>query len=160
MNYAEPVLKLVAQRLASINTLALGRITKVNLATWRVSVRLKNKIQDNEIELVNVPIALQAFGTGALHIAPTVGDIVTVGFSKYEIQKQLRNRDIVPVNELVQHNLNHAVVLSGIYTESDTVPAVAAGEILISHKSGSSIRFKTNGDIEITASHIKLVKKV
>ena len=160
MSISEKITGLIASRIEKVNTLALGRITKVNLATWRVSVRLKHKIQDNEIELVNVPIALQAFGTGALHIAPTVGDIVTVGFSKYEIQKQLRNRDIITVNELVQHNLNHAVILSGIHTESDTVPAVVAGEILISHKSGSSIRFKENGDVEITASNIKLVKMV
>ena len=151
MSISQKITDLIESRIEKVNTLALGKITKVDLTRWRANVRIKNKIQDNEIELVNVPIALQAFGTGAIHIAPAVGDIVVVGFSKHEIQKQLGNRDIIPVNELVLHNLNHAVILSGIHTESDTVPAVAAGEILISHKSGSYILFKNNGAIEINS---------
>jgi len=157
MNYSQSIVELINRRIEKVNTLALGRITKVDLATWRVSVRLKHKIQDNELELVNVPIAVQAFGAGALHIAPAVGDIVVVGFSKYELQKQLRNRDIVAVNELVQHNLNHAVILSGIHTESDTVPAVAVDEIVISHKSGTYLKFCANGDLETNAPHLRFV---
>jgi len=157
MSVASKITDLIESRIEKVNTLALGKITKVDLATWRVSVRLKNKIQDNELELVNVPIALQAFGAGALHIAPAVGDIVLVGFSKYELQKQLRNRDIVAVNELVQHNLNHAIVLSGVHTESDTVPAVATNEIVITHKSGTYFKFCANGDLETNAPHLRFV---
>jgi phage baseplate assembly protein gpV len=157
MSVASKITGLIESRIEKVNTFALGKITKVDLATWCVSIRLKNKIQDNEIELVNVPIALQAFGAGALHIAPAVGDIVLVGFSKYELQKQLRNRDIVAVNELVQHNLNHAIVLSGVHTESDTVPAVAANEIVITHKSGTYLKFCANGDLETNAPHLRFV---
>jgi len=157
MSIAQKITDMIDTRIGKVNTLAIGKVTKIDLARWRVSVRLKTKIQDTEIELANVPVALQAFGAGALHIAPAVDDIVVVGFSKLELQKQLRNRDIVAVNELVTHNLNHAIVLSGIHPESDTVPAVAAGEIVISHKSGTYFKFCANGDIETNAPHLRIV---
>jgi len=159
VSIAEKISDLIDRRIARVNTLSIAVVTKVDLGTWRVSVRLKHKIQDNEIELQNVPLALPAYGAGAVLIAPAVGDIVVVGFSKHELQKQLRNRDIVTANELVLHNANHAIVLAGAYAESDTVPTVAEGEMLLQHKSGSSIMFRANGDIEITASHIKWIKK-
>lgn len=151
MNYAEPIRKMIEQRIEKVNTLSVGVLKKIDLARWRADVQLKYTVQGVPLNLTDVPIALPAWKTGALHIAPTAGDVVLVGFSKYEIQKQLRNRDIVPVNELVLHNLQHAVVLGGIHTESDTVPAVQAGEILISHRSGSYIRFTEEGDIQIGA---------
>lgn len=159
MSIAGKITDLIDARIAKINTISIGIVTKVDLETWRVSVRLKSRVQDTEIELLNVPVALQGYGAGAVLIAPAVGDIVVIGFSKHEIQKSLRNRDVVAVNDLVLHNANHAIVLSGVYAESDTVPAVTAGEILIRHASGSSIRFRANGDIDITGSHINLVKK-
>ena len=159
MNFAEPVLKLVEERLSKINTLAIGTLTKVDLSKWRADVRLKTKIQGQNIEIANVPIALQMFTAGSLQIAPAVGDVVIIGVSKHEIQKQLRNRDVVEANEQVLYNINHAVILSGGYVESDAVPSVAANEILIQHSSGTSIRFKANGDLDITASHINWIKK-
>lgn len=157
MNYAEPIKTLIEQRIQKVNTLSVGVLKKVDLARWRADVQLKYTIQGVPLNLTDVPIALQSFKTGALHIAPTAGDVVLVGFSKYEIQKQLRNRDIVPVNELVLHNLAHAVILGGIHTESDTVPTLQAGEILISHKSGTYLKFCENGDLETNAPHLNFV---
>lgn len=149
VNYTDGIAEYIGRQVAKINTLAIGKITKVDLITWRADVRLKAKVGDQEIEIANVPIALQKFGAGAVHIAPTVGDIVLIGFSTREVKKQLRNRDIVAVNELVLHNVNHAIILSGIYVDSDTVQPISAGEMLISHKSGSYLKFKVDGGIEI-----------
>jgi len=160
MNYSEGISELIDRRIGRINSISLGVISKVNLATWSADVRLKMKIQDQTIEIVNVPIALQTFAAGAVHIAPAVNDVVVIGFSKHELKKQLRNRDIVTVNELVLHNMNHAIILTGVHVESDAIPVVAPGEILIGHKSGSFIKFKENGDLELTASHIILTEKV
>lgn len=149
MNFADPVKSIIEQRVAKVNTIAIGKITKVNLAAWRADVRLKSKIQDCEIEIANVPIGLQTFAAGAVHIAPAVDDVVIVGFSKHELQKQLKNRDVVTVNELVLHNVNHAIILTGVHVETDAIPAVAAGEILIGHRSGSFIKFHNDGRIEL-----------
>lgn len=159
MNYTDGLVEYVTRRIAQINTLAIGKITKVNLTTWRADVRLKAKVGDQEIEIANVPIALQKFAAGAVHIAPAVGDIVLIGFSAKEIQKQLRNRDIVSANELVLHNVNHAIILSGVYVESDAVPVVAASEILIQHTTGSYLKFKADGSIEMVATAINMVKR-
>ncbi|PKG31386.1 hypothetical protein, partial [Methanoregula sp.] len=148
MNYTQCMAELIERRLSKINTLAIGTLTKVDLSKWRADVRLKTKIQGQNIEIANVPIALQMFSAGSLQIAPAVGDVVIIGVSKHEIQKQLRNRDLVEANEQVLYNINHAVILSGAYVESDAVPSVAANEILILHSSGSSIAVKAKCDIE------------
>ena len=149
MNFAEPVSNLIEDRLEKINTLAVGVITKIDLSKWRADVRLKSMIDGQAVELANIPIALQMFAAGSLTIAPAVNDVVIVGFSKHEVQKQLKNREVVEVNERVLHNLNHAIIMSGVYVESDAVPTVAANEILIRHKTGSFIRFYASGKIEI-----------
>lgn len=159
MNYTQGISELIDRKIANINAVVVGVITKIDLSKWRADVRLKAEIQGQKVEIANVPIALQMFAAGSLQIAPAAGDVVIVGISKHEIQKQLRNREIVQVNEQVLHNINHAVILSGVFVESDAVPAVAANEILIQHRSGSSIRFKANGDLDITASHINWIKK-
>jgi hypothetical protein len=150
----DQVVGLIEDRIQKVNTLAMAVITKVDLARWQADIRLKHKIQDVTLDLTAVPIALQSYGTGAIHIAPAIGDVVLVGFSKHEIRKQLRNRDVVAVNELVLHNLNHAVIISGIHAESDTVPAVAAGEILISHKTGAYLKFKNDGSMEFKIKEV------
>ncbi len=149
MNYSQGMVELIERRLSKINTLAIGTLTKVDLSKWRADVRLKTMIQGQRVEIANVPIALQMFAAGSLQIAPAAGDVVIIGTSKHEVQKQLRNREIIEANEQVLYNINHAVILSGVYVESDAVPTVAANEILLSHKSGSFIKFHSSGKIEI-----------
>lgn len=149
MNYTQNIAELIDRRVAKINALAVGVISKVHLSKWQADVRLKSKIDGQAVELANIPIALQMFAAGSLQIAPAVDDVVIVGFSKHEVQKQLKNREVVEVNERVLHNLNHAIIMSGVYVESDAVPTVAANEILLQHKTGSFIRFYASGKIEI-----------
>jgi len=158
-NYAELIKTLIDSRIEKVNTLAVGKITSIDLNTWRANVLLKSKIQDSTIELQNVPIAVQGFGAGSIHIAPAVNDVVIVGFSKYELQVQLGDNDPCVVNERILHNLNHAIILSGVHTEVDSIPVVAADEILIEHKSGSYLKFKSDGSIEIKTTGINILEK-
>ena len=66
----EQIRKLIDIKLDHLNTVALGIITQVDLQNMRCNVKLKHKIQGNEVELFDVPIAFQKFNDSALIIAP------------------------------------------------------------------------------------------
>lgn len=152
----EQIKKLVDIKLDNINTVALGVVTRVDLSKMRCNVKLKHKIQDNEIELFDVPIALNRFYGSAIIITPKEGDIVLVLFNKYELDEQLKNRDVVNVNELLKFNLNYAIVIAGVYTSIDAIPHVSNEEILIWHRSGAYIKFFSDGSIEIRAKSVNI----
>lgn len=152
------LLKLVDSKLDELNTVALGIITQVDLQKLRCNVKLKHKIQGNEIELFDVPVAVPKFHDSSLIFAPKEGDIVLVIFSKYEIQEQLDSHAVVDVNELLKFNLNNAIVIAGIYTAVDEVPTIDQEEILLWHKTGAYIKFRQDGSLEIKASRVDFYK--
>lgn len=145
----EQIKKLIDIKLDNINTVALGIITQVDLQRLRCNIKLKHKIQGQEIELFDVPIAFPKFNDCVIAIAPKEGDTVLVIFSKYELEEQLKNRDPVDINELLRFNINNAIVIAGIYTLVDSIPPINQDEILIQHKSGNYIKFKQDGKIII-----------
>jgi len=147
---AEKIRKMIEDLLEDVETVALGIITYVDLTKLRCNVKLKHKIRGQEIELFDVPIAFPKFNDCSVIIAPKEGDVVLVVFSKYELEEQLKNREPVDVNELLKFNINNAIVIAGIYTLVDSVPAVNQDEILIQHKSGHEI--KLNSD-EVIIKH-------
>jgi len=127
----EQIRKLVDIKLDNINTVCLGKITQVDLYKLRCNVKLKHKIQGNEIELFDVPIACLKASAGTIFIPPAEGDIVLVLFSKYELEEQLKNKDVVDVNELLKFNLNNAIVFGGVFTLADSVPSIKPDKINI-----------------------------
>jgi len=146
---ADKIHKMIDDILEDVETVSLGIITSVDLAKLRCNVKLKHKIRRQEIELFDVPIAFPKFNDCVIAIAPKEGDVVLVVFSKYELEEQLKNREPVDVNELFKFNINNAIVIAGIYTLVDSVPAVNQDEILILHKSGNYIKFQQDGKIII-----------
>jgi len=145
----EQIKKLIDVKLDNINTVALGIITQVDLKKLRCNVKLKHKIQGNEIELFDVPFAFPKFNDCSVIIAPKEGDVVLVIFSKYELEEQLKNREPVDVNELLRFNINNAIIIAGVYTQVDSIPSLQQDEILILHKSGNYIKFQQDGKIVI-----------
>ena len=107
----EKIKKLIDVKLDNINTVALGIITQVDLSKMRCNVKLKHKIQGNEIELFDVPIAFPKFNDCVIAIAPKEGDVVLVVFSKYELEEQLKNREPVDVNELLRFNIDLILIM-------------------------------------------------
>ncbi len=152
----DKIIKLIDEKLSRLNTVALGIITSVDLSKMRCNVKLKHKIRGNEIELSDVPIALPKFNDCVIAIAPKEGDVVLVVFSKYELEEQLKDGNPVDVNEILRFNINNAIVIAGVYTLVDSVPAINQDEILILHKSGNYIKFNSDGTITIKG-HTKIL---
>jgi|Deesub1362B_J571_1020462.scaffolds.fasta_scaffold00598_17 hypothetical protein len=139
----------IDRKLARMNTVALGIITQVDLQKFRCNVKLKNKVHGKEVELFDVPIAIQKFSSGSVIITPSEGDVVVIIFSKHELEEQLKNKQVVQVNEILRFSINNAIVIAGIHTLVEPIPGIAQDEILIQHKSGNYIKFQQDGRIMI-----------
>ncbi|MDD4255725.1 MAG: hypothetical protein PHP59_10185 [Methanofollis sp.] len=151
---AQALTTLIDGKIARLNTLDPAIVTGVDLDAWTVNVRLKHRRRGREITLSAVPVAPQRFGAGALWIAPAVGDIVLVAYSHYDLKKQLKNLDIVDVNEEIAFHLAHALVIAGLVPRTADVPAVPAGGILLQHQSGAGIEIDAAGNMILKAAHI------
>jgi hypothetical protein len=147
---------LIDAKIARLNTLDPAVVTGVNLDAWTVNVRLKHRRRGREIALNAVPLAPQRYGAGTLWIAPAVGDVVLVAYSRYDLKQQLKNLDIVDVNEAIACHLAHAIVIAGLVPRTAAVPAVPAGGILLQHQSGAGLEIDADGNLTIRAAHISL----
>jgi hypothetical protein len=147
-NIAEKVSLLVDERIQRINTILVGSITKVT-SPMLVDVKLSHQVGTASPQLLNVPVLHPKFGESSIVICPQVGDMVIVGVTKYERDPLLSGRTNLKVNQYRNFSINNAVVLSGTFTSSGTPPALAAGEMVMQHTSGSFIRFHADGSIEI-----------
>lgn len=151
MSIVDKIKKLINEKLNEVNTFDLGKVTAIDNLKLQYNVKLKHKIGDNEIELFNVPLAPFMFNAGMILIALDIDDIVGIAFSKYEIKQQLKNKDIVDINEILKFDINNAIIVSGTFTDVDEIPSeFEDGAILIKHNSGNYIKFKpTTGNVEI-----------
>lgn len=127
----EQIRKLIDIKLDNLSTVDIGVITQVDLTKLRCNVKLKHKVQGNEIELFDVPIACLKSSIGMIFVPPSEGDIVLVLFSKYELEEQLKNKDVVDVNEFLKFNLNNAIVFGGVFTLADSIPSIKPDKINI-----------------------------
>lgn len=131
----DELLKIIDERIEAklnrLNTVALGIVTQVDNSKLRCNVKLKHKIQGNEIELFDVPIACLKSSVGTIYIPLQEGDVVLVLFSKYELEEQLKDKQAVAVNELLKFNINNAMVFCGVFTLADSIPSLQPNKINI-----------------------------
>lgn len=149
--------RLIEKYLQRMNTVSLGIVTSVHLDRQTVDLRLKYSVAGQEIPLFEVPYLYPSYRGSTIAIAPGEGDVVVVIFTKRDLEALLRDRSIVSVSEESLFDLNNAIVLCGVLTKDDPPPDVKDGEILISHKSGSYIRFKDNGDIDVKTDKFEVI---
>jgi len=153
MNIVDKIKKLVSEKLGELNTFDLGTVTAIDNAKLRYNVKLKHKIEGKEIELFNVPLAPFWFNAGMILISLDIDDIVGIAFSKHELKQQLKNKNIVDVNEVLKFDINNAIIVSGAFTDVDEIPdEFEDNTILVKHKSGSIVKFALDGKINIISA--------
>jgi len=159
MSLGEQVLTLIDKRIDLLNTVDLGTVIAVYDGETCVDIKLLHKVGDAETKLSRVPIAYPKLGDSEIVIMPSIGATILVAYTKYERQRQLENADPTAVNPILKHTINNAVVIGGPFKIGETVPAgLQAGEILIQHKTGSYLKFKADGSIEIKATDVNILK--
>lgn len=104
----------------------MGTVTAYNPETYCVKAR----VQPSGVETGWIPIKTHWVGNDwGMQAGPTVGDLVSISHQEGDV--------------------NAAVVLGGIYNNSDRPMAVPSGELWIKHKSGSFLKFLNNGDVSV-----------
>lgn len=159
-DFVHAVVNMVDRKLAGINTVDVAILTEFDPATYRANVQLKRKVNGTTVEIFNVPVMFPYYNGCAFVIHPAPGDVVLVVYSKFEVEEQLINRDVVEVNGVLRFDLNNAVVIGGLVTTQDLPVAIGVDEAGMFHKSGSYLKFKANGDIEAgVTSHFDVIKR-
>ena len=147
--------KHISKRLNSLETVQVVTVESVDYTSMRCSVRPKTKAtisgtaKDRPI-ILNVPIAFQKSGDSVILLPPTVGDVGVVIFSKFALDHLLINPDTVEITIPRTFSINDAMYVGGLYLDTDTLPTIAEGEMLLHHHSGTEIRFTNDGKIYIT----------
>lgn len=140
---------LIESQINAINTLDIGTITKIYDGKGKVDVELKIKVGSQNVVLQECPLAFQKFGSGTIWIAPKLGQTVLVAFTKTERDRQLK-AGTQRMDEVATFTLSNAIVIGGLFLITDILPDdFDPDEICIRHQTGSYIKFKENGAIEI-----------
>lgn len=110
----------------------IGLITSYNPSDCTVKISLQPVDESNAAPSQTgwIPLATSFIG---LVGAPNINDQVAVVFQ--------------------EGSLNSGIVIGKIYSDEDVPPSVPAGEWWLTHPSGTFIKVKNNGDVEITANN-------
>ncbi len=109
----------------------IGIVTSYDQSNATVTCTVQPEDEDNQAggQTGSIPIATPFIGQLG---APKIGDQVVITFQ--------------------EGDLNNGIVIGKIYSSADVPPPVPSGEWWITHTSGSFIKIKNNGDIEISAA--------
>lgn len=105
-----------------------GIVTSYNPATYAVKVR----IQPEDVETGWLPLGSAWVGNGwGLFTPPSAGDMVHV--------------------EFIEGDNDSGIVCNRLFSDGDRPLSVPSGELWMVHRSGSVLKFKNDGTVEISA---------
>ena len=147
--------KIIGDQTDSLWTATIGVVTKAGTRT--VDVQVKNKIIVDGSEedfpiITGVPVLFPHTSNLSIVSPLAVDDVVLLIFTKYNSQGLLDSSSTLLSKDTRQFSLNDVVAIPGFFLSSDVLPVVSAGEGIVYHKSGSYIKFKEDGGIEIKTS--------
>ena len=133
-------------------TATIGVVTKAG--TRVVDVQVKNKIMVDESEeafpvIRDVPVLFPHTSNLSVVSPLAINDIVLLVFTKYNSQGLLDSSSTILSRDTRQFSLNDVVAIPGFFLSTDELPEVSEDEGIVKHKSGSYIKFKSDGGIEI-----------
>ena len=153
---ADQIARLINSRIARIRTIDIGTISAVT-AHDRANVKIKHLVAGQVREHLDVAILPHGGAAGRIYTYPEVGDTVLIGYLQHEPGPQMEQRGIITeINEQAQYL--RPVILGTLPTTDDPPRQTpAAGETLITHASGSYIRFRADGSIIICGTAVNII---
>lgn len=153
---ADQIARLINSRVARIRTIDIGTISSVT-AYDHVNVKIKHLVAGQVIEHLDVPVIPHGGACGRIYTHPAVGDTVLIGYLQHEPGPQLEQRStITEINEQAQY-LRPAILATIPTADDPPQQTPAAGETLITHASGSYIRFRADGTITICGTAVNII---
>lgn len=161
MKLTELIEKMIAQRLESVWTCAPATVVKVNSGLYTCDILPKAKLGELDAPiLTDVPIIAMKGGASMIIMPVAVGDVVLAMFSKYSLDNLLKDSSTAEHGDTRRFSIDDAMVLPGIMTSIEPLPAVAgaADEMLIYHQSGGYMKFDAAGNLTINAKTINFTQ--
>ena len=167
MKATELINLIIDQRLESLWTAIPANVISVDYSTLTCSVQPKTKLTNassDELEdlpiIQNVPISFQKSGESVLLMLPEVGDVVIVMFTKYALDNLLKDYQTADPGNVRRFSINDCIVVGGLHTSIESVPAIASEETMLYHRSGAFIKIDSDGDITIHGKTVNITKLV
>lgn len=123
------MMKLQAQMSGRKANVRLGLVSSLDQANYCAKVR----IQPEDAETGWLPIASEWVGNGwGLFCPPEINDMVVVEFQEGDFEA--------------------GIITRRLYNDSDRPLSVAPGEFWLVHQSGSFLKFKNDGSVDVTSN--------
>lgn len=143
----------------NLNNCMLCRVEKYDVAKMKAELTPMLRVEgvEGELEelhlLIEVPVMLLKAGPFVIRPPYKQGDIVVVVFADGDIENILLSGDVSNPNSKRRHSLDDAIVIGGLMPFTEDLPSGNSNDLVIGKDDfSSSIIFKENGDIDITAS--------
>ncbi len=142
-----------------IETTLVGIVLGVDKDLWLIDVQLKHKIMGKTVVLKQVPIGFPSFNGCRIVTTPKIGDVVLLTCTKYDLMSQIRDEN--PIDEYLDigpvFSAGNAIAITALVTDVEERIQLNDNEMTILHNTGSYIKFKANGNIEIKAPRVDIV---
>lgn len=154
------VKKLIADALNSVSAVEVVIIQTVSEDCKYCSVLPKRLAHDGENMPIieHVPILYQKSGDSVILMPPKLGDVGLCVTNKFALDTLLIDNNANPLKSSRQFSVNDFVYVGGLFTELNTIPVIAEGEIIIHHTSGSYIKFDADGKLYLHAKKIYMTE--
>jgi hypothetical protein len=129
---------MILELVRGVWTLCPGVITKVN-SGMTVGVKIKIERIDNPyLELEDVPMVFPRGGTSMVLLPVAVGDVVLVGFSKFNLDTLITNTQVVQrdIDSEEYFNREYAIVLAGFVLANETNINWPVGQMMLTGRVG------------------------
>lgn len=150
MEFITVLMDKIRDKINSINTSELAIVTAVYPEEMRCDIKLKSMINHKIFELKKVPIAFTHFAGSTIIMLPEVNDVVILSFTRRSLKDQIVERGILEIlNDGILYEINNAVVTGSLYANDEEIPLTVPKQILIRHSTGTTLRIKPDGTIEL-----------
>ncbi len=143
----------------SINTLLPAKIKRYYPSEMRADIVLLNKVEVNgniseQSCIYSCPVMLPKVAGFFIGMPYKEGDVVMVAFSQVALDDLLNSGEAEETKQNRRFSLDDGVVLGGVQIESKGTLANASDEDIVMENidTGTIIKVKANGDIEINGS--------
>lgn len=168
-NLANDIQNIISKRIGEINTLDIGIIKNINdnntcdlyLIRKQNNITNLNTSDENNkiIELYDVPIMRTYCRNFSISPDYQENDKVLIGYTKTDIYNQLISESSIEVSCNNYFNITNAIVIGNVPSWDIPIPQTTQneiGDVTIQHSSGSKIVFKSDGEIDIIGTKIKM----
>lgn len=149
-------------KMADMHTCFPARIESYDYTKQRASIKplLNRKLKDGRIEelpvLSNVPVWMPRSGGASITLPVSAGDTCFVACTERSIDEWLQRGGVQTPSDPRKHSLFDAVAFVGLMPFSVGTAAENATDVLIKY-SGSNVRLKPGGAVEIEATLVKII---